>query len=344
MRETDSRPFLRGIAFEPQQGIPYPRLPATDLRIPQDIALWSWMPVGVRLELKGDAEELEIEYVLQGDDLGGWGDGAGVTFEVHRGGRVVDVQRVEPRSDHGVLRLLDDEVDPDVPAVVYLPTGYRPELGRLRAHGGDVEVAPARPRWVAYGDSITAGFGSSAPSAAWASVVSRRHDLDVVNLGFPAAGRGELAVAEHVPELAPEVISVAFGTNCWSTLAHPAPLLAAQTSAFIDAVAPPGSGTPVVVISPIVRPDAEQTSNSRGATLEELRRAVEDSAAALSSAVRPVTVVQGRALVDAGDLADGVHPNDHGHAAMAAAIGPLLRRIVDVSSVSTNDDRHGEAR
>jgi hypothetical protein len=66
-------------------------------------------------------------------------------------------------------------------------------------------------------------------------------------------------------------------------------------------------------VSPIVRPDAETTPNRLGATLARLRAAYEQAVLSLATAD-----------VGVGQLADGFHPDDDAHAALAAVVGPAV--------------------
>lgn len=72
----------------------------------------------------------------------------------------------------------------------------------------------------------------------------------------------------------------------------------------------------------MLRPEAERTPNRLGATLAELRtameRAVLDSGEATGDG--RLFLLPGRDLIGASQLADGVHPDDEGHAAMATAV------------------------
>jgi len=212
-------------------------------------------------------------------------------------------------------------VEADDRTVVYLPA----QAGvRVVSIEGDVEPAPAQPRWLAYGDSITEGWVTSTPAQAWPAVAGREHGLDVVNMGYAGAARGEIASAEHVAELPADVITVAHGTNCWTRTPHTAAMVAEGLRAFLDVVRQGHPDTPVVVVSPIVRPDAETTPNRLGATLQDLRRAIEDVAAERTD----VDLVPGADLVRPDQLPDGIHPGDEGHAAIAARVGPVLAKAV----------------
>ena len=205
--------------------------------------------------------------------------------------------------------------------VVYLPAKAG---ARFTSVDGDVTPAPPQPRWLAYGDSITEGWVTSTPAQAWPAVAGRAQGLDAVNMGYAGAARGEIASAEHVAELAADVITVAHGTNCWTRTPHTAAMVAEGLRAFLDVVRDGHPETPIVVVSPIVRPDAEDSPNRLGASLMDLRNAIED----VASERNDVELVPGADLVRSDQLPDGIHPGDDGHAAIAAAVGPVLAKVV----------------
>jgi lysophospholipase L1-like esterase len=204
--------------------------------------------------------------------------------------------------------------------------GYLPLVAgtRVVAVEGGAEPAPLQPRWLAYGDSITEGWITSTPAGAWPAVAGRALGLDAINMGYAGAARGEIVSAEHLAELDADVISVAHGTNCWSRTPHTAAQVAEGMRAFLDVVRQGHPETPIVVVSPIVRPDAEATPNRLGATLVDLRAAIEDVAAERDD----VSLVPGLPLVAPEQLPDGIHPADDGHAAIAAAVAPVLEKVL----------------
>jgi hypothetical protein len=51
-----------------------------------------------------------------------------------------------------------------------------------------------------YGSSITQGACSSRPGNAYQSIISRRQNLDFVNLGFSGSGRAEEIIANYMAE------------------------------------------------------------------------------------------------------------------------------------------------
>ena len=141
--------------------------------------------------------------------------------------------------------------------------------------------------------------------------------------------RGELPSAQHIAALDAAVISISHGTNCWSRIPFSAAMFREQTRAFLDVVRQGHPDTPIVVTSPILRPDAETTPNLLGATLVDLRTTMEDvTRERIADGDEQLTLVEGGDLVGTDDLADGIHPGDHGHAVLADAFGGAVAAAV----------------
>ena len=315
-------PFVRGVAWPAGGGTPYPRADPADVgRLPADTWATAMLPVGVRLELVGDAVALDLGYVTATDELGYRGVGAGTTFTVWRAGELVDEQPAVLGVGSVRLQLGAGEER----AIVHLPEGMRPEITALVAIGGSVRPAPAQPRWLAYGDSIVEGWIASGPARAWPAIAGRHYGLDVVNLGYAGSARGEIVSAEQIAALDADVISITHGTNCWTRIAYSAAMMSATTEAFVRIVRAGHPGVPIVLASPVVRPDAEATANKLGATLADLRTAMEQAGRRLIEAGDDLlTVVAGGDVLDPALLADGVHPGDEGHRVLADVFGAAV--------------------
>jgi lysophospholipase L1-like esterase len=164
----------------------------------------------------------------------------------------------------------------------------------------------------------------------WAAIVARRHGLDLVNMGYSGAARGEIPSAEEIASLDADVITIAHATNCWTRIPFSTGMFREGLSAFLHVVRQGHPETPIVAISPITRPDAESTPNRLGASLADLRavfeRVVHDR---IAGGDAHLTLVEGLPIVDPALLDDGIHPGDAGHLAMAAAIGPVVAAAVD---------------
>ncbi len=313
---TDVGPFLRGCVWPATDGVAYPRAdPADARRMPMDTWNAAQVPAGVRLELTGSATHIDVGYVTVTDELGHRGAGAGCSFAVWRGDQQVDTQLAV--LGHGKVRLRLGEGDGRV--VVYLPEGMKPTVISLVAVGGDIAPAPAQPRWIAYGDSITEGWSASAPSRCWLAIAGRERAMDTVNLGFAGSARGELVLAQQIAALEADVITIAYGTNCWATIPHSADMVRANTAAFLCIIRAAHPDVPVLVVSPLIRPDAEDRPNALGTTLADIRAAIEHTV--LAGCDRLTTLVPGADLVPASLLTDSIHPGDDGHRMLAKRIG-----------------------
>jgi lysophospholipase L1-like esterase len=128
---------------------------------------------------------------------------------------------------------------------------------------------------------------------------------------------------------------VAFGTNCWATIPHSADMVAANTAAFLRIIRAAHRHVPVLVVSPLIRPDAEGTPNALGTTLADIRAAIERTVSQGNDQL--TSRLPGADLVSAGLLVDGIHPGDEGHRKLAARIGLEVHRLRTRGAVATSD-------
>jgi len=323
-RPVQPEAFVRGAPYPSAGEVPYPRANPADLaRLPADIWHAATVPVGVRLELTGDAEAIDVAYHTASGNLGYRGDGAGITFSVWRGGRQVDEQEAE--LGDGLVRLSLGSTSPDKPAIIYLPEGMQPVIQSLTAVKGAITPAPALPRWIAYGDSTTQGWIASGPARGWAAIAARKAGLDLVNLGYAAAGRGEIVSAEQIAALPADVLTIAYGANCWTRVPHSVGMVDEGVRGFLDVVRQGHPTAPIVVVSPVLRPDAEDEPNRLGATLADIRHVIETVTRERIVAGDPtLALVAGEGIISSEHLGDGIHPDDEGHKRIAAAVAKAL--------------------
>lgn len=396
-RPEQPEPFLRGVAWPGIRGVPYPRAQPDDrLRLPGDTWRMACVPVGVRVELVGDATAVRIAYRTGTAELGyrgaalwktgpaaspsrptipsrgaaaaaeaivGVGADALADFEADAEATADAVSDARARADAeddrlragedggadrlrcfsawsaagllGEARAEVGEGSAELPRVagertiVYVPELMRPTVLDVAGLGGDVEPAPLQPRWVVYGDSVAEGWVATAPALAWPAIAGREMGLDVVNLGYAGAARGEVASAEQVAALDADLLTVCHGTNCWTRTPHSADLFRAGIAAFLDVLRQGHPTTPLLVVSPVVRPDAEETPNRLGATLVGLRAAMEaEVRRRIDAGDAALRLLPGRDLIGPEHLGDGIHPDDAGHRRIAAAVAAAVADMI----------------
>ena len=323
-RPAGPEPFLRGAPYPSHPDAAYPRADPSALgeRLPRDTWAAACIPAGVRLEWIGDARVVEIEYETRTDALGYRGEGAGRCFTLFQGERAVCEVPAQLGRDRVEIECAAQGADR---CILYLPEGMQPCVLALRARDGSIEPAPRQPTWLCYGDSIAEGWNASGPAYSWPALAARRKGLNLMNLAYAGAARGEIVSAEALAGLPADVITLAHGTNCWSRTPHSEGLFREALKAFLARVRQGHPATPIVALSPLRRPDAESTPNVFGATLSDLRRCFEGVVRSqIAAGDRHLSLVSGESLVDASHLPDGIHPDDTGHAEVAAAMAPWL--------------------
>ena len=100
-------------------------------------------------------------------------------------------------------------------------------------------------------------------------------------------------------------------------------------NAFLDVVRDGHPDIPVVVISPVLRPDAEDEPNRLGATLSDIRHAIESiTRDRIVDGDLTLALVAGENIINADHLGDGIHPDDEGHKRIAAAVSKALTQAL----------------
>lgn len=185
------------------------------------------------------------------------------------------------------------------------------------------------PTWTVYGDSISCGFGADVPpTEGWTALL--RADLDG-KLAVEAWGNrtlnGDASTSELREAHATKLVGYgahnyifAIGTNDYGTTASTVAAFQTAYGAMLDALLAADPEAVVYCITPIRR--ETESGNSNGETLAQFRTAI---ANAVSTRTSFCTLIDGTTLMDAEDLdGTGVHPTSTGHAAIAAALRPIL--------------------
>ncbi|WP_131741290.1 GDSL-type esterase/lipase family protein [Actinomadura roseirufa] len=305
-------------------------------------------PAGVRLVLRTDASTLELD-VLVTRFRNAHFPFFPVEFDaVVDGGRVVS--RPVLHGDRCVVRageVVETEHGPpetirfgglgggwkDVE--LWLPQAAVVELRGLRADGA---VEPGRrqgPRWVHYGSSISQCAEAGGPASTWPARVARRAGLDLTSLAFAGNCHLDPFVARTIRDLPADVVTLKVGVNVQNLDSFKERTFGPALHGFLDTVRDGHPRTPLLVVSPIICPTAEDRAGptlqggtgqyvARGGTdglsLGRIRTLVEEVVAVRARDDPWLFQLDGRALfgaADAGDLYDGLHPNAAGYERIA---------------------------
>lgn len=264
---------------------------------------------GVTVVFETDATELSLSLVLRRASSRQLGCALDVLVD---GKLVATCARREPPNESGCYALSETVALPkgEKRVTLVLPGLFSASIRSLSlSDGASFKPIKAKRRLLIYGDSITQGYDASSPSNAYASRIALALDADATNkaiggeIYFPPLAEMDSGVENAA------LILIAYGTNDWS---HRIPLkeLIQSARAFYTALRARHPLTPICVLSPIWRADAERTDTFPFRSLPDALREA-------ASGLPGVSVVDCFAFVpkDTALFADGsLHPNDEGFA------------------------------
>ncbi len=212
---------------------------------------------------------------------------------------------------------------------LYLPLTFAVDTLEIGSpDGAELQPAPTDPRppVVVYGTSIVHGCGHlSRPGMVWTSILGRRLEWPVVNLGFSGSARCEPALGAILAELDPAVFVVDPLANmslaCVEQNAEP----------FLRHLVEAHPRTPLLLIEDRthagswLRPDYRPGQQTKQAAFRRI-------AERLSGEGYPIHYLEGRDLIGSDDEAttDGSHPSDLGAMRYADAVAPVVKRLLGV--------------
>ena len=184
---------------------------------------------------------------------------------------------------------------------------------------------------VYYGSSITQGGCASRPGLSYQSVISRRFDLDYINLGFSGSARGEDAVVDYMAGLDMSIFVSDYDHN-----APNAKHLAATHFKLYEKIRAKNPELPILFVS---RPGFDTGFDAQHMRIDYLHETIERRnvvyetyCKAFKQGDKNVFFIDGESLFegeDRGDCTvDGTHPNDLGFYRMANRIGSMIERIL----------------
>lgn len=190
------------------------------------------------------------------------------------------------------------------------------------AEGAKIEAGPARTKkpLVFYGTSITHGAAASRPGMIHTSILSRRFDWPVINLGFSGNGKLELEVAKFLVELDP----VAYVIDCLPNLA--AAEVAERTVPFVEFMRKAKPNIPMLLVEDRTYQDSYWVESKRKRNDESRAEFQKAYGQLLSKGVKGLSYLGGEGLLgsDGEGTVDSSHPTDLGFVRQANAFEPYL--------------------
>lgn len=172
---------------------------------------------------------------------------------------------------------------------------------------------------VYYGSSITQGGCASRPGNTYESVVSRRLNVDHINLGFSGSGRGEENIAEYISSLSMSAFVLDYDHNS-PHVSH----LSDTHYSFYRKVREKHPSIPIIIMSKSdFLLDYQTNVKRRKVIFDTYTRAIDEGD-------ENVYFIDGesvfRGQYEDMCTVDGTHPNDLGFALMADAVESTLRK------------------
>lgn len=185
---------------------------------------------------------------------------------------------------------------------------------------GGLPYRPLAPM-VIYGSSITQGACPSRPGLAYSNILSRRLNIDHINLGFSGNGKAEKVIVDYMKSLPMSVFISDYDHN-----APDAAYLEKTHYAMYRAIRDANPHLPYIMLS---LPDFDNNLASASAR----RRIVQETyRRARAEGDKHVYYIDGEGIFRGPDrdscTVDGSHPNDIGMMKMADAIECMVKRAL----------------
>jgi hypothetical protein len=345
------------LELEPtERGIVLHRMPAWARAQHNDIALsmLEGMPSGCRLEMVTDATTIELDVhltlvqlgsepatpagfdlVVDGELVGGDSTTTGTLITIDRFTGAVDIQSGGPATVR-----FDGLAAGDKHVQVWLPNAAATHLLELRADGTvrPPEASGAR-RWVHYGSSISHCLEAQRPTGVWPVVAARLAGVDLQSFAFAGQCHLDPFAARMIGQQPADLVSLKLGINVVNGDSMRERTFVPAVHGFLDQVRDRHPDVPLVVITPITCPVAEDHPGPTGVdaqgrcavyerpealalgslTLRRIRELEAEIVAARRVTDPNLHLLQGPDLFgpdDVGDLPDGLHPNAAGYQRM----------------------------
>lgn len=294
-----------------------------------ELELRAAMPAGVRVVFGTDTTTIR---------------GRAVVGDVEGYASAGEISPVDVVVDGGLVAsspvTSDGRFDVDLPAGEKTLELWLPQFGDFRLASLELDTdarvwraeRAARPRLITYGSSITQCRTAASPTRTWPALVARELGLDLTCLGYGGQCHLDPMVARMIRDRPADVIITCLGINVYGSGTFNRRSFLPAVIGLLSTIRDGHPNVPILVITPIISPAREHTVSATGMTLAQIREEVARAAQVLREhGDDDVHLLNGLDVVGAEQahvLDDGLHPNAEGYAGMAAAIAPVVRKLL----------------
>lgn len=267
---------------------------------------------GVTLEFSTDAQEVSFSF------RGGYFARPWICFDVYEDGLFRETLRYEDNAKEGRFTYRRRQAHRST-LIIYVPVTAALWFSEFAL--GDWQPAPEKGRrYLALGDSITQGMEARHPSITYTNILKRHLDARIINQGVGGFIFDPKSL-EACNDFAPDLISVAYGTNDIATI-DDFPLVITAMEDYLKRLFSLYPNVPVNIITPIWRVAYEEQPHFRE-RVHSLHNAISQTASQYTYA----HVIDGLGLIphSAEYFNDGLHPNELGFCLMGINLIKQLR-------------------
>ena len=319
---------------------------------------------GVRLRLSTAATVVELTVEVTSAEVPGVGvlpavfdlrvDGQHAARVAARGGNIVRLRdnSAMPEFVPGPTQVVRfDDLSGELKEIeLWLPHVATCDLVSLHTDAELVAVEePSAPKWVHYGSSISHCIEAAGPLGTWPATAANRNNLALTCLGFAGNAMLDPFVARTIRDLPADLISLKIGANIVEQASFRVRTFGPAVHGFLDTIREGHPDTPIVVISPLPMPVAEERSGpvvpdpadgphalgtdadltAGGLSMRIVREQLRELVGQRGDAVHYLSGLDLLRLTETADLHDGIHPG----AAAYLRMGERFALALDALSV-----------
>lgn len=201
----------------------------------------------------------------------------------------------------------------------------------IDAEAAAYPLPDTRPRWIAYGSSITQCVAASGPSRSWPAIAASACGYQLTSLGFSGNCHMEPMIGRLIRDLPADFISLCVGVNMYGAESVGPRIFRPLLIGLLETIRDRHRDIPLLVISPIYGTVREHEANALGFTLPLMREAIRETVGVLRKrGDRQLYYLNGLDWLGPEDealLTDGLHPGAEGYEAMGRRFPGLMKGV-----------------